>query len=192
MFTPRSDTVLMRWRNCCGRASGARCVAPFWWPFEWQSKQAAPRLGICERRSSVALNCCWGQGVSNRRSPSSCLGVRRPLKKLVIIGERDQLVLRDIAQIGARGQVDGRRKRGQELIRQIEIYVEPGQVSPVLVLDRLDQEVQKDEAALGMVGMRQGVEPLRIEIVLANLVQAHRRQPLPGHPSGQLDAETGR
>src|SRR6266403_6112736 len=34
--TPRSDGVTMRWRDSCGRASGARCVALLVWPFEWQ------------------------------------------------------------------------------------------------------------------------------------------------------------
>src|ERR1700676_2244177 len=42
--TPRSVVVTMRWRDSCGRASGARCVALLVWPFEWQSKHAAPRL----------------------------------------------------------------------------------------------------------------------------------------------------
>src|SRR6266446_1904375 len=144
MFRPRSDIVLMRWRNHSGRASGARCVAPFWWPFEWQSKQAEPMLGSSERRSSVALNCCCGKGVSNRRSPSSCLGVRMPFEQLVVIGQRDQLVLRYVAQIGARCQVHGRRKLGQEVIRQIEVNVEPLQVAPVLLLYCVDQEVRKD------------------------------------------------
>jgi hypothetical protein len=50
--------------ECCGRVSGAKCVAPFWWPFEWQSKQAEPILGSSERRSSVALNCCCGKALT--------------------------------------------------------------------------------------------------------------------------------
>src|ERR1700687_4927102 len=54
--TPRSVGVVTRWRDSSGRASGARCVALLVWPFEWQSKQAAPRLGSSERRSSVWLN----------------------------------------------------------------------------------------------------------------------------------------
>src|SRR5438034_6619309 len=54
MSTPRSDSVLMRWRNCCGRVSGARCVAPFWWPFDgsqsklslcWESPNPPSRCG---------------------------------------------------------------------------------------------------------------------------------------------------
>src|SRR5207245_7252638 len=84
------------------------------------------------------------------------------VEQFVVIGERDQLTLRDITQVGARGQVHGWRKLGQEVIRQIEIYVEPGQVSPVLLLDRVDQEAWKNKAAVDVVGMRQGVEPLRI------------------------------
>jgi len=66
--------------------------------FEWQSKQAAADAGNRERRSSVALNCCCGKGVNNTRSPSRCLGVSIPFEHLVVIRERDQLTLRDIAQ----------------------------------------------------------------------------------------------
>jgi hypothetical protein len=50
------------------------------------------------------------------------------------------------------------RKLGQEVIREIKIYVEPGQVSP----DRIDRKVRKNKAAIGVFGMRQGVEPLRV------------------------------
>src|SRR5882762_9519024 len=77
--TPRSVGVTTRWRDSCGRASGARCVALLVWPFEWQSKHVAPRLGFSERRSSVSLNCCCGNGVTRRRKPSICLGGRMPL-----------------------------------------------------------------------------------------------------------------
>src|SRR6266404_6535510 len=78
------------------------------------------------------------------------------VEQIIIIGQRDQLALRYIAEISTLYQVHGRRKPGQEVIRQIEIQVEPLQVSPVLLLDRVDQEVRKDKAALGVVGMRQG------------------------------------
>jgi hypothetical protein len=54
-------------------------VEAFVWPFAWQSRHATPRLGRSERRSSVWLNCCCGKGVSSRRSPSSCFGLRTPL-----------------------------------------------------------------------------------------------------------------
>jgi len=40
------------------------------------------------------------------------------------------------------------------VIRQIEIYVEPGEASPVLLLDRIDREVRKNKAAVGVFGMR--------------------------------------
>src|SRR6266446_10618437 len=55
MFTPRNVGVSMRWRNSCGRAPCSRCVAPLVWPFAWQSKQATPRLGFSDWRSSVWL-----------------------------------------------------------------------------------------------------------------------------------------
>jgi hypothetical protein len=59
-------------------------------------------------------------------------------------------------QIGARGQIDRWRELGQKVIRQIKINVEPLQVTPVLLLDRVSYEVRKDKAALGMVGCGRG------------------------------------
>ena len=55
-------------------------VAAFVWPFAWQSRQATPWCGFTLRRSSVKLNCCWGNGVSSSRSPSSCFWFRMSLK----------------------------------------------------------------------------------------------------------------
>src|SRR5712692_6753803 len=151
----------------------------------------ACRADAGNRRAAIVggIELLLREGRQQQAQPFQLPRRDKAVEQSEVIRERDQLALRDIAQVGAGGQVDGWRKRGQEAIRQIEIDVEPGQVSPVLLLDRVDLEVRKDEAALGMVGMRQGVEPLRIEIVLANLVRAHRRQPLPGHPGGQFDAD---
>src|SRR4051794_8941736 len=72
---------------------------------------------------------------------------KNAIEELVVIRQRDQLALRDIAQIGARCQEHGRRELGQEMIGKIEIQVEPLQISTVLLLDRVDQEVRKDKPA---------------------------------------------
>src|SRR5262245_21313145 len=60
--------------------SPTRWVAPLVWPLTWQSRQATPRLGFSVLRSSVLLNCCWGNCVNRSRSPSSCSGFIIPLK----------------------------------------------------------------------------------------------------------------
>jgi len=130
------------------------------------------------------------KGRQQQAQPFQLSRGKNAVEQLVVIGQRDQLALRDIAQIGAWGQIHRRRKLGQEVIRQIKIQIEPLQVSAVLLLDRVDQEVRKDKAALGMVGVRQGIEPLRIEVLVADLVWAHRGQPLPGHPGRQFDANS--
>ena len=77
-------------------------------------------------RSSVLVELLLREGLSNRRKPSNCLGLRTPLKNLIVISNRHQLTLGDIAQIGARGEVNGRRELGQELIWQVEIQIKPG------------------------------------------------------------------
>ena len=38
----------------------------------WHSRQPMPSTGSTVRRSSVRLNCCWGNGVSSSRRPLSC------------------------------------------------------------------------------------------------------------------------
>src|ERR1700752_1952431 len=78
---------------------------------------------------------------------------KNAVEQLIVIGQRDQLTLRNIAQIGTLRQVHGRRKLGQEMIRQIELDIEPLQVPPILLLDRVDQEVRKDKAALLVLGV---------------------------------------
>src|SRR4029077_3256299 len=49
-------------------------------------------------------------------------------------------------------------------------------------------EVRKKHSSFGMVGMRQRVESLWEQILLADFLGAHRCQLLPGHRFGQLDA----
>src|SRR5258707_3336142 len=151
----------------------------------------ASRADAGNRRAAILgrIELLLREGRQQQAQPFQLPGRKQAVEQSEVIGERDQLTLRDIAQIGARRQVDGWRKLSQEVIRQIEIDVEPGQVSPVLLLDRIDQEVRKNKAAVGVFGMRQGVEPLRIEILFANLVRAHRRKLLPGHSGGQFDAD---
>src|SRR5258708_39088685 len=82
--TPRSDGVTMRWRDSCGRASGARCVALLVWPFEGQSKHVAPRLTNSERRSSLWIKFLFGDARKRRRETSWFLGTRIALKSLVL------------------------------------------------------------------------------------------------------------
>jgi hypothetical protein len=75
------------------------------------------------------------------------------------------------------------------VVRQIEINVEPLQVSPVLLLDRVDLKVRNDKAALLVLRVRQRIEPLRVEVLVADLVRAHRREALPGYAGWQFDAD---
>src|SRR5713101_1785472 len=78
------------------------------------------------------------------------------VEQLEVVGERDQLAPRDIAQIGSRDQVHGWRKCSQEAFGQVEIDVEAGQVASVLTLYRVDLLLRKHEAASRVEGMWQG------------------------------------
>ena len=99
------------------------------------------------------------------------------------------LPLRHVAEVGPRGQVDGRRKLGQEMIRQVEIEVEARQVAALLLLDLIDVELGEHHSPFRMVGVRQREEAGREEVLVPDLCRAHRGELLPGHARGKLDAD---
>src|ERR1700733_15795485 len=114
------------------------------------------------------------------------LWIEDAAETLVIIVDRHQPALRDIPQIGPRGEIDGGRKLGQKVIRDIEIQIEPGEVARLLLLDFVDFELGKDHAALWMIGMRQRVEAFGEKVLVPDVGRAHRSQLIPGHAGGQL------
>jgi hypothetical protein len=73
---------------------------------------------------------------------------QQTVEQLVIIGQRDQLTLRDVAQLRAWGQIHRRRKLCEELVWQVKIYIEPLEIAPILLFERVDHKVRKDKAAL--------------------------------------------
>ena len=53
----------------------------------------------------------------------------------VVVADREQLALGDIAELGMGGKEDRRRKFGRKAVRQVEINVEAPKVAPLLSLD---------------------------------------------------------
>src|SRR3984957_5244688 len=127
----------------------------------------------------------WRQ---QQAQPFQLSGRENAVEHVEEVGDRDQLALRDVAQIGARGQVHRRRKRSQKVFGQVEIDVEAGQVSPVLCLDRVDLLMRKNLAACGMEWMRQRKEALWPQALVTDRVGRHARELFPGHPRWQPDA----
>ena len=126
MFTPRRLGVSMRRRCDCGRMSPTRCVAAEVWPLTWQSKQATPCM------PSGLLGLAVGGGVElllrelRDQQPQAfqVLGVEDALEDLLEVLDGHHLALRHVAQVGPRGQEDGRRELGQEVLGQVEVEVE--------------------------------------------------------------------
>ena len=56
--------------------------------------------------------------------------------------------LRHVAQVGPRGQVDRRRKLRQEVVGQVEVEIEAGQVAAFLLLDLVDVEAAETACRL--------------------------------------------
>ena len=115
-------------------------------------------------------------------------GIQNAVEELVIVLDGDQFALGNIAEVRTRGQVDRRRKFRQKMIRDVEIQIEAGEVTPFLLHDLVDFEFWKNHSAFGMVWMRQRIESLRELVLVADFGWAHRRQLVPSHAGGQLDA----
>ena len=100
----------MRCRCSFGRMSPTVWVAALVWPLAWQSKQATPWCALTLRRSSVRLNCCCGNGVSEQPQAFELLRVEDLLEQPLEVVERDQLALGDVAEVGPGHQEDRRRQ----------------------------------------------------------------------------------
>src|SRR6266496_3964642 len=89
------------------------------------------------------------------------LGVQGTAHDLVVVVDGEELPARHVPEVGARGQVDGRRELGQEVLRKVEVQVEPRQVAALLPLDLVEVELREEHPALGMVRVGQRLEALR-------------------------------
>ena len=74
------------------------------------------------------------------------------------------------------------------MIRDIVLDVEPREIALFLPLDLVDEEARKHEAPFLMLGVRQRVESLGKDVLIANLLRAHIRKGLPGLSRRELDA----
>src|SRR5690606_13327265 len=60
------------------------------------------------------------------------LRIEDPVEELEEVLRGDELPLRDVAELGARRQVDRRRKLGQEVLGKVEVDVEAAEVALLL------------------------------------------------------------
>ena len=135
----------------------------------------------------MALNCCCGKRRQQQPQPFQLLRVQDAVEQLEVVAQPDDLALRHVAQVGARGEEDRRRKLGHEMVGQIEVEIEPRQVAILLLLDLVDMVLGKQHSAFRMIGMRQRQEALRPEPFLADFLGRHVGQFLPRpHSLGQF------
>jgi hypothetical protein len=137
----------------------------------------APVLGLVEL--------LLGEGRQQQAKPLDLLRVQDPVEELVEVVEGDLLALGDVPQVRTRGEEDGGRELRQQVVRQVEVEVEPREVPRLLPLDLVDVELGEQHPALGMVGMRQGQEAAGKRVLVPDLVRAHGREPLPRPALGQ-------
>ena len=190
MFTPRSDGVSMRWR-CSLRpdvADGVRGGVGVAVGVAVEAGDALVRPSRCGGRRS-ALNCCCGNGVTSSRRPSSCFGLRMSLNSSLEVVERDQLALRDVAEVGPRGQEDRRRELGQQVVGQVEVEVEARQVAA-----RSASSISsisgfgKSMPPASWCGCGSGKKPAGQAFWSLISSGVMRGELVPGHAGGQLDA----
>ena len=113
------------------------------WPLAWQSRQATPRL-TCSLRAILRLvELLLRKRRQQQAEAFDLLRVEQAVKELIVVVDGDQLALGDVAQIGTRGQEDGRWKFGQEVVRNIEVEVEACKIALLLLVDLIDFELGK-------------------------------------------------
>src|SRR5258707_741178 len=71
------------------------------------------------------------------------------------------------------------------MIRQVEVEVKTSEIAGGLLQRLLDGGAREKHSTFRMIMGRQWVKYPRVQILVANLVRAHRRQLLPSRPCGQ-------
>ena len=118
------------------------------------------------------------------------LGIQDAVEQLIVIHDRHNLALRDVAQIRTRRQVDRRRKLRQEVLGQIVIEVEPREVARFLSFDLVDVLLREEHPALGMIRMRQREQALGPQVLLADLLRRQLSELRPSHGRRESNAHT--
>jgi len=134
------------------------------------------------------LNCCCGNGEDEQPQSLELLRVEHAVEQLEVVVDGDELALRDVAQVRARGEEDRRGELGQHVVGQVEVEVEAREVARLLALDLIDVELREHHAALGMVRVRQRQEARGERVGSSDLLGAHRGEAVPRHAGGQLHA----
>ncbi len=174
----------MRWRNSCGRMSPTRWAAPFVWPLTWQSKQVTPRWDAPTTVLRL-VELLLRERSHQEAQPLDLLRVEDPVEELVEVLDRHQLALRDVPQVGPGGEEDRRRELGKEVLGDVEVEIEAGEVALLLLLDFVDVELREDHPSLGVVRVGERLEAAREELPLADLVRLHRPELVPRDPGAQ-------
>lgn len=102
----------------------------------------------------------------------------------------NEFALGDIAQVGTGSEEDGRGKLWQQMVRQVIIEVEAGEVELLLLLDLVDVEFRENHTAFRLIGVRQRKEANRQSILPAYLVRRHGGQLIPGDARFQFGSWT--
>ena len=129
MPTPRSDGVSMRCRCSLGRMSPTVCVAAVGVAVgvAVEARDALGRLHAPPVLGQVEL--LLRKRREQQPQAFELLRIEDVLEQPLEVVERDQLALRDVAEVGPRHQEDRRREFGDQVIGQVEVEVEAGQIA---------------------------------------------------------------
>ena len=113
------------------------------------------------------------------------LGIQDPVEQFVIVLNGHQFTLRHVTEIGPRRQINWRRKLGEEMVGQIKIKVEAGEISPFLLLNLLDVELGEHHSAFCVVRVWKRKKSRGEHPLFTDLFWAHGLELLPGHALGK-------
>jgi hypothetical protein len=120
-----------------------------------------------------------GKGGEEQPQTFHLNGRQDSMHDIVVILNGEKFALGYISQIGSRCKKDGRRKFGDEMVRDVEVHVKALKRTPFHPFYLLDLVLRKDLAAGFVLDVRKGQKTLREKIFFPDLIRRHRR---PVHP----------
>ncbi len=145
--------------------------------------------GLCRATIVGQIELLLGKRRHQEPQPVELLRVQQAVEQLIVIFDRDQFSVRDVAEIGPRREVNRRRELGEKVLGQIVRQVEPIEIAALLLQHFLDMKFRKDHAPFGMMRMGERIEAGGKQVLLANFVRRHAGKLVPACAGRQFGAD---
>src|SRR5258708_38792340 len=105
--------------------------------------------------------------------PFDLFRIQNSVKEIIVIVDRDQFSLGNVAEVRPCGQINCGRELGKKVFWNVEVEIEAGKVTLLLFQQFLNFEVRENHSTFRMVGVGQRLKTLGEYIPVGKRLRGH-------------------